>query len=151
MPFRLCQQAAENLGLCTIHRRDLTELPEDKIAAGCSKSPDISPAQPRRAETRPVPSKAAADVCLTRGRWDDPNCARRTSTFLPCAFREQGDRPSCLVPLFQHPARESTSHRHSCRSDTAREPPLHRPVEDIRSQPTRKPTSAMWCVASENS
>src|SRR5882762_1324999 len=28
------------------------------------------------------------------GGWDDPNCARRTSTFLSCAFREQRDRPS---------------------------------------------------------
>ena len=28
--------------------------------AGCSKRPDFSPAQPQRAETRPVPSKAAA-------------------------------------------------------------------------------------------
>jgi hypothetical protein len=28
--------------------------------AGCSKSPDFSPSQPRRAETRLVPGKAAA-------------------------------------------------------------------------------------------
>ena len=28
--------------------------------AGCSKWPDISPAQPRRAKTRLVPNKAAA-------------------------------------------------------------------------------------------
>ena len=34
-----------------------------------------------------------------RGGWDDPNCARRTSTFLSCAFREQRDHPSYPVPL----------------------------------------------------
>ena len=43
--------------------------------AGCSKSPDFSPAQPWRAETRLVPSKAAASEgprrnFLTR----PPNC-----------------------------------------------------------------------------
>jgi hypothetical protein len=30
-----------------------------KIIAGCSKRPDFSPAQPRRAKTRLIPGKAA--------------------------------------------------------------------------------------------
>ena len=34
------------------------------------------------------------------GGWDDPNCARRTSTFLSCAFREQRDRPSYPLLTF---------------------------------------------------
>ena len=33
---------------------------EENTPAGCSKGPDFSPAQPWRAETRFVPSKAAA-------------------------------------------------------------------------------------------
>src|SRR6185503_16915469 len=81
---------------------------EGTSPAGCSKSSDFSPAQPRRAKTRPSADKAAASCHLIRGGWDDPNCARRTSTFLSCAFREQGDRPSYPVPLFQHSARLNT-------------------------------------------
>ncbi len=45
-------------------------------------------------------SKAAATCRFTRGEWNDPDCARRTSTFLSCAFREQGDRPSYPIPPF---------------------------------------------------
>ena len=49
--------------------------------AGCSKRPDFSPAQPWRAETRLLPSKAAASDYLPpllRGGWDGPNCAQRS-------------------------------------------------------------------------
>jgi hypothetical protein len=76
MTFRLCQQAVEKLRLCTIHRWNLTKWADDKIAAGCSKRPDISPAQPRRAETHRSAGKAAASCYFTRGGWDDPNCAQ---------------------------------------------------------------------------
>ena len=43
--------------------------------AGCSKSPDFLPTQPRHAETRDAPSKAAATCHFIRGGWDDPNFA----------------------------------------------------------------------------
>src|SRR6267143_7180595 len=47
------------------------------------------------------------------GGWDDPNCARRTSTFLSCAFREQRDRPShpLLSLLKDQPRLRHISHR----------------------------------------
>ena len=59
--------------------------------AGCSKSPDFSPARPRQLfhppalslprqplhpETRRSAGKAAASYHVLRGGWDDPNCAR---------------------------------------------------------------------------
>ena len=72
---------------------------------------DISPAHPEAAKTASSPKdapfrQARPQRAVTfRGGWDDPNCARRTSTFLSCAFREQGDRPSYPIPLFQPPPR----------------------------------------------
>ena len=51
---------------------------QENAPAGCSKRPDFSPAQPWRAETRLVPSKAAASYHLIRGGWDYPNCAQRS-------------------------------------------------------------------------
>ena len=64
--------------------------------------------------------------------------------------RHNANSPDPL-PLYSFVARESTSHHHSYKSGTAREPPLHKPVEEIRSRPMRRPASAMWYVASENS
>jgi hypothetical protein len=48
---------------------------------------------------KPV-QRGRSEQSLEWGGWDDPNCARRTSTFLSCAFREQGDRPSYPIPSF---------------------------------------------------
>jgi len=79
MTFILCQQAAENLGLRTIHRWDLTEWAEDTMAAGCSKRPDISPSQPRCAETRLVPGKAAASEDRRRNFLTRPTPSCRTA------------------------------------------------------------------------
>ena len=61
---------------------------------GCSKRPDFSPTQPRRAKTRPSAGKAAANYLLLRGGWDDPTCARPTRGVCDRALREHGDRPS---------------------------------------------------------
>ena len=55
------------------------------VTAGCSKSPS---------------SKAATSYHLIRGGWDDPDCARRTTTASSWGFREQGDRPSYPAPFF---------------------------------------------------
>src|SRR5437879_13925528 len=50
-----------------------------KYLAGCSKRPDFSPARPRRAETRLVPSKAAASEEARRTlRYVEPLRAART-------------------------------------------------------------------------
>src|SRR5947209_3928487 len=72
---------------------------ENTIAEN-SKRPDFSPAQPWRAKTRLVPSKAAANYHFIRGGWDDPNCARPTRAFSSRALREHGDRPSHPAPFF---------------------------------------------------
>jgi hypothetical protein len=53
--------------------------------AGCSKIPS---------------SAAEANYRLSRGGWDDPNCARPTRAFSCRALREQGDRPSYPAPFF---------------------------------------------------
>jgi hypothetical protein len=68
--------------------------------AGCSKWPDVSPTQPRRAKTRLFPNAAVASYHLLRGGWDDPNCARPTRAFGGRALREHRDRPSYPVPFF---------------------------------------------------
>jgi hypothetical protein len=44
-------------------------------------------------------SKAAASCHFKSGGWDDPNRARRTSTFLSCAFREQEDDQVTILIL----------------------------------------------------
>jgi len=50
-----------------------------KPHAGCSKRPDFSPAQPRHAETRLVPSKAAANEEARRTfRYVEPLSDART-------------------------------------------------------------------------
>ena len=54
MTFRLCQQAAEKLSLCTIHRWNLTEWADDKIAAGCSKRPSSKAAASEDREVYPL-------------------------------------------------------------------------------------------------
>ena len=47
------------------------------LPVGCSKRPAFSPTQPSRTETRPVPSKAAANYHFIRGGCDDPTtCAQ---------------------------------------------------------------------------
>jgi hypothetical protein len=68
--------------------------------AGCSKNPDFSPSQPRRAKTRRSAGKAAASYHVLRGGWDDPNCARPTRAFRGRALREHGDCPSYPAPFF---------------------------------------------------
>jgi len=59
------------------------------------------PRQPLCPRTRLVPGKAAANYRFIRGGWDDPNCARRTSTFLSCAFPEQEDGQATLPILLR--------------------------------------------------
>jgi hypothetical protein len=68
-----------------------------------------SPAHPESAKTASsprdapypmIPCKAAANYCLIRGGWDDPNCARPTRVFLGRALREHGDRPSYPAHFF---------------------------------------------------
>ena len=78
----------------------MTEGTKASIIAGCSKSPDISPAQPWHAKTRLVPSKAAASYHFIRGGGDDPNCARPTRGVRDRALREQGDRSSYPAHYF---------------------------------------------------
>ena len=68
--------------------------------AGCSKSPDFSPAQPWRAETRLSQARPQRTIPFIWGGWDDPNCARPTRAFSSCALREQGDRPSYPTSFF---------------------------------------------------
>ena len=46
---------------------------------------------------------------FSRVAWSILDCARRTSTFLSCAFREQEDDQATLSILFQHPTRVGTS------------------------------------------
>ena len=41
-------------------------------------------------------------LALKRVAWSILDCARRTSTFLSCAFREQEDDQVALPLLFQH-------------------------------------------------
>jgi len=48
----------------------------------------------------PFRGQGRSECHFIMGGWDDPNCARRTSTFLSCAFRERGDRPSYPTPPF---------------------------------------------------
>ncbi len=38
-----------------------------------------------------------------RAAWSILNCARRTSTFLSCAFREQEDDQAALIPILRRP------------------------------------------------
>ena len=45
-------------------------------------------------------------LALKRVAWSILDCARRTSTFRACAFREQEDDQATLSFLFQHPAME---------------------------------------------
>jgi hypothetical protein len=59
------------------------------------------PGQPLCPRTHLVPGKAAVNYRFIRGGWDDPNCARRTSTFLSCAFREQKDGQASLPILLR--------------------------------------------------
>ena len=59
------------------------------------------PGQPLCTRTRLVPGKAAVNYRFIRGGWDDPNCARRTSTFLSYAFREQEDGQTSLPILLR--------------------------------------------------
>ena len=47
-------------------------------------------------------------LALKRVAWLILDCARRTSTFRACAFREQEDDQATLPYLFQHPATEET-------------------------------------------
>ncbi len=62
MPFSIFRQLVKHplTGLCV--KKFLVRTSRITVGhrAGCSKRPDISPAQPWRAETRLVPSKAAA-------------------------------------------------------------------------------------------
>src|SRR6266850_4958362 len=64
------------------------------------KKATFSPAQPWRAKTRLLPSKAAANYHLIRGGWDDPNCARPTWAFSSRALRDDWDSPSHPAPFF---------------------------------------------------
>jgi len=100
--------------------------------AGCSKRPDFSPAQPWRAETRLVPSKAAASYTFIRGGWNDPNCAPTFSPAHPLArrdvpFAREGLR--LLMPLLQGSGlccpllRASNEHRFTVRVLRARRAP----------------------------
>jgi len=58
--------------------------------AGCLKSSDLSPAQPRRAKTRRSAGKAAANYHSIKGGWDDPTarCKRILSNSLHLSLRE---------------------------------------------------------------
>jgi hypothetical protein len=74
------------------------------VLAGCSKRPDFSPAQPWRAETRLVPSKAAASCHIIRGGWDDPNCAQHSTHPALSAPRRALSRARAFqfpIPLFR--------------------------------------------------
>ena len=106
------------------------------------KKTTFSPAQPRRAKTRRSTGKAAASnqrwffqacsctlprmarmspplraffqfpITFSRVAWSILDCARRTSTFLSCAFREQEDDQAALT-IFLRPrvARAQGTHR----------------------------------------
>ena len=63
----------------------LFSIMDAPLASSCRSKIDISGTE--------KPNHSSHDV-FTRGGWNDPNCARRTSTALLCAFREQRDRPS---------------------------------------------------------
>ena len=71
---------------------------------GCSKRPDFSPTQPRRAKTRPSAGKAAANYLLLRGGGMIPpaRVQRGESATARCA--STGIVPATPTP-FQHPVR----------------------------------------------
>ena len=84
---------------------------QKNISAGCSKKPDISPAQPWRAETSLFPNKAAARtfdslIPLLRGVAKAAlYCAHRATTALSWGLCEQEGHLAAPRSLFQHPVR----------------------------------------------
>jgi len=59
--LRLCANSLRRNSVYTQYTIGILHNDVDaNMASGCSKRPDFSPAQPRRAETRLIPIKAAA-------------------------------------------------------------------------------------------
>ena len=100
-----------NVGNTLAATAELVHL--ENTPAGCSKRPAFSPAQPRRAETRLFPNKAAAIYHLLRGGGMIPT-ARNIPPTQPSARQDalypgRGPSNSLYLPLGEWPRLPSTA------------------------------------------